>query len=456
MTIEVTPVGIVCNLSCPYCYEHPLRDGGNFGNSKPYDVDKMLATIETYNSRFNLFGGEALLTDIKDLEIMWKWGHEKFGMSGMQTNAVLMTDEHIDLMVKYNVFPGISVDGPDDMNDSRWAGSLEKTREATKKSMGNIEKLAKMNRPPGIIITMWRGNVAKKNRNRFKEWLKWLDNLGISSIRLHLQQMDYKSVEETIGVSAEEAIEFALDIWQFQATELKNIVFDMFDDVSKNLNGGDGTTSCIFNVCDVFTTDSVQGVDGQGNKTNCGRVSKEGVDWLKTDDRGWERYVMLYNTPQEYNGCKDCRFFLPCKANCPGTVIDGDFRNRTVECLHWKVLFSLYEKVMVQNGETPISLHPKRKEIEKLTVEMWKKGINIYMRDAMAIIENDISADEYIRFTEIIASSNPQYNPQHLDHVDASGDLQQQLQTYPRVLDYWMKSKGLTFGQKRSKENTAC
>jgi hypothetical protein len=104
---------------------------------------------------------------------------------------------------------------------------------------------------------------------------------------------------------------------------------------------------------------------------------------------------------------------------------------------------------MVENGETPISLHPKRKEIEKLTVEMWKKGINIYMRDAMAIIDNNISADEYVRFTEIIAASNPQNNPQHLDHVDASGDLQQQLQTYPNVLDYWVKSKGLTFGHKR-------
>lgn len=454
MTIEVTPVGIVCNLSCPYCYEHPLRDGGNFGNSKPYDVDKMIAAIESYNQRFNFFGGEALLTDINDLEIMWKWGHEKFGMSGMQTNAVLMTDEHIELMIKYNVYPGISCDGPDDLNDSRWAGTLEKTREATKKTMANIEKLAKLGRPPGIIITMWRGNVAKKNRSRFKEWLKWLDNLGINSIRLHLQQMDYKSVEETVGVATEDAVEFALDIWEFQSTELKNIVFDMFDDVSKNLSGRDGSTSCIFNVCDVFTTDSVQGIDGQGNKTNCGRISKEGVDWIKTEDHGWERYVMLYNTPQEHNGCKDCRFFLACKANCPGTVIDGDFRNRTVECLHWKVLFSLYEKVMVDNGEVPISLHPKRKEIEEITVALWKRGINIYMRDAITLVEGDVSVEEYVNFIKVIENSNPQRNPNHLDHSDSTGMIREELESYPNALEYWKKHKGLSFGARPQLKKT--
>jgi uncharacterized protein len=450
MTIEVTPVGVVCNLSCPYCYEHPLRDGGNFGNNKPYDVDKMIAAIESYNQRFNFFGGEALLTDIKDLEIMWKWGHEKFGMSGMQTNAVLMTDEHIELMGKYNVFPGISCDGPDDLNDSRWAGTLEKTRESTKKTMANIEKLSKLGRPPGLIITMWRGNVAKKNRTRFKEWLKWLDDLGVRSIRLHLQQMDYKSVEETVGVSTEDAVEFALDIWEFQSTQLKNIVFDMFDDVSKNLAGLDGTTSCIFNVCDIFTTDSVQGIDGQGNKTNCGRISKEGVDWIKTDDHGWERYVMLYNTPQEHRGCKDCRFFLACKSNCPGTVIDADFRNRTVECLHWKVLFSLYEKVMVENGQTPISLHPRRKEIEELTVEMWKRGINIYMKDALSIIENDVPVNEYLGFIEVIKNSNPQNNPNHLDHSDSNGDIKRKLTAFPNAMEYWKKYKGLSFGERPS------
>ena len=42
MSIEVSPVGVTCNLSCPYCYEHPMREAGNF-NEKPYDLDKMIA-----------------------------------------------------------------------------------------------------------------------------------------------------------------------------------------------------------------------------------------------------------------------------------------------------------------------------------------------------------------------------------------------------------------------------
>jgi len=42
---------------------------------------------------------------------------------------------------QYKVMVGISIDGPDSLNDVRWAGSLEKTREQTAKIEATIKRL---------------------------------------------------------------------------------------------------------------------------------------------------------------------------------------------------------------------------------------------------------------------------------------------------------------------------
>jgi uncharacterized protein len=181
MTIELEPVGVVCNLSCPYCYEHPMRDAGNF-RQKTYSVEKMLEGLAKEGGNFTLFGGEPLLTDIDDLETIFKWGYERYKANGIQTNGVLITDRHIEMFKKYNVHVGVSLDGPDEMNDTRWAGSLEKTREATRKSFEAIKKLLANKISLGLIITVHKKNGLPKYRDRFKAWVKELQSWGVDGL----------------------------------------------------------------------------------------------------------------------------------------------------------------------------------------------------------------------------------------------------------------------------------
>ena len=138
MTVEVLPLGVTCNLSCGYCYEHPIRDAGNF--EKEYDMDKMKNALSKHPTNFSIFGGEPLLVPIKDLEELWRWGYERNKYNSIQTNGTLITDDHIELFKRYKVHVGMSMDGPDEMNDSRWAGSLEKTRLMTKRSNDSLKK----------------------------------------------------------------------------------------------------------------------------------------------------------------------------------------------------------------------------------------------------------------------------------------------------------------------------
>jgi uncharacterized protein len=124
-------------------------------------------------------------------------------------------------------------------------------------------------------------------------------------------------------------------------------------------------------------------VEGHGERSNCGRTNKEGIDFVKADRPGFERYLALYHTPQEDGGCQGCRFFLACKGQCPGTAIDGDWRNRTEYCELWKKLFRHIEERLLERGAFPISVQPNRVHLERVMLQAWTSGTNPTLHQAI-------------------------------------------------------------------------
>lgn len=377
MSIEVSPVGVTCNLSCPYCYEHPMREAGNF-NEKPYDLEKMIQGLEREGGQFSLFGGEPLLTDMETLEGLWKYGFEKWGRNGIQTNGTLITDQHIELFKKYKVHVGISLDGPEELNDARWAGSVSETRRRTQMSMDAIGKLCDAGIPPSFIVTLHQLNASPERLPRLKQWFRYWDSRGVYSSRLHVLEIEYDAVEETMALTDERNIDVMLEMAELES-EMTNIRFDIFRDIKLMLLGDDSHTTCTFHECDPYTTEAVRGISGQGESENCGRANKEGINFLKAAQRGYERQMALYHTPQEYGGCKGCRFFVMCKAQCPGTGVRYDWRNRTDKCQMYFKLFEYFEKQYEQAGVLPLSRSPELKRIENILWNQWaeQKRANI-------------------------------------------------------------------------------
>ena len=398
MSLELSPMGVTCNLSCPYCYEHPMREAGNFlaGDAKkPYDVDLMIESLSKHNSRFSLFGGEPLLTAIEDLEKIWKWGYDRYQFNGIQTNGTLITDQHIELFKKYKVHVGISVDGPDELNDTRWAGSLENTRKRTAMSMRAIDRLLEEGHIPSFIVTLHKLNASPERLPRLKDWFREMDRRGVYSSRLHPLEIEYSGIGDTLALSPERNAQVMLEMAELELS-LKNLKFDLFGDMKKILLGQDNDVTCTFHNCDPYTTDAVQGVDGMGNLGNCGRSNKEGIDFIKSEQRGYERQMALYHTPQEHGGCKDCRFFIMCKAQCPGTGINQDWRNRTDGCLMFYTLFEHFEKDYLSKGILPLSQSPILKKLEQTMYDFWAQGQRAEIdRGAFKIINNQPTTGSY-------------------------------------------------------------
>jgi|GEM_PF-428894 len=373
MTVELRPLGVACNIACGYCYQNPQREAGNF--RQPYDLERMKAAAEREGGPFTLFGGEPLLLPLADLEELFRWGHEKYGSSGIQTNGVLIGDEHVALFKKYNVEVGVSVDGPGELNDLRWHVSLERTRRNTGLTLANIERLCREHRPPGLIITLHRRNADADALPRLHEWMRWLDGLGVCSVRLHLLESESEFVRKSYGLSDEENVRALLSFAELQH-ELKNVRFDALDEMERGLLGHDQNTSCVWHACDPYTTQAVRGVEGSGRSSNCGRTNKDGVDFMKAERHGFERYLALYQTPQEHGGCRGCRFFLMCKGQCPGTAVGGDWRNRSELCGVWKRVFIHLEKRLILRDQTPLSIHPVRRRLERHLINRWSRGGN--------------------------------------------------------------------------------
>jgi len=384
MSVELRPLGVRCNIRCRYCYQNPERDAGNVLSS--YDMQRMKEAVEQIGGGFTLFGGEPLMVPEEDLETLWAWGLEKYGKNGIQTNGTLINDNHVRMFKAYRVHVGISVDGPGELNDVRRSGTRSKTRADTARTLAAVERLCREGVAMSLIITLHRGNATRDKLPIVHDWLRQLDDLGLRSARLHALEVESEAIRDAYALSDEENVAAFSSLMELEK-ELKNVRFDAFEDLRSMLLGEDQKTTCIWNACDPYTTRAVQGVEGNGQRSNCGRTNKEGIEFVKSDTEGFERYLALYRTPQEHGGCKGCRFFLMCKGQCPGTAIDGDWRNRSVHCRVWMTLYRRLERELLDEGRTPVSVRPDREAIEAEFLASWAGGRNAYMANVIAQIE---------------------------------------------------------------------
>jgi hypothetical protein len=88
-----------------------------------------------------------------------------------------------------------------------------------------------------------------------------------------------------------------------------------------------------------------------------GRTNKDGIEYLKALQSGLS-VTWRCTTPLTNAAAARPAVFLACKGQCPGTAIDGDWRNRTEPCAVWMALFTMLEEEMLALGEEPISCHP--------------------------------------------------------------------------------------------------
>jgi uncharacterized protein len=324
-----------CNLDCKYCYERKYRH--KYKPKADYNLDLVLKRMEEFkNLEMSLHGGEPLAMPKKDVERILAKMYELQGRSGIQTNGTLIDEEYIEMFKKYKTNVGISFDGPGELSEFRGPKTfnLDKT----------IERLVREGISTSIIIVISKSNAGTDERlKKLKNYLLELEKLGVTG------RLNPCAGAPECELDEKRLIEVYLDLARFCLE--RNLRWSPFTDIVHGLQGKPRV--CTFSGCDPFSTPSATVVLGDGSITNCMRTNQEGI-LLRHPVKMDIRSEILAETPQEYGGCKDCKYWTACYGGCPSAAINGDWRNRTYLCPLWKALFQFFENVLSFVEYSPI------------------------------------------------------------------------------------------------------
>jgi uncharacterized protein len=174
----------LCNLRCTYC--HSWKDGPNQRMSFEVLCKTIKEALEDSNTRtidFIWHGGETLImprafySKALWLQRYYKRDYQKIS-NGIQTNATLLDAEWIDFFKKYNFSIGVSLDGPDKINDRKriFKNGAPTSHIITEK----LKLLQQSGLKYGLLLVIDEDTIAMGP----KTLLTYLVNLGVTNIAL--------------------------------------------------------------------------------------------------------------------------------------------------------------------------------------------------------------------------------------------------------------------------------
>lgn len=163
-----------CNLGCPMCYQKTKLSTN--GEMTLEEIKQIIDQLPAW-SVLSLTGGEPFIRD--DFAAILEYGLKK-KRSTLLTNASLVTDSHIDLMVRNKLLlMAVSIDGIGDNHDGirKSAGLFDKAVETIMK-IQEKKKALRTNFPLIDIKTV----IMKENLGQLTDILGLADNLSADFI----------------------------------------------------------------------------------------------------------------------------------------------------------------------------------------------------------------------------------------------------------------------------------
>ncbi len=327
--VFVKPLGSLCNLDCHYCYY--LKNQISAGSSNKFRMDEKI--LEQYIIRhieatpedvinFSWHGGEPTLAGLdyyKKIVSLQK-NHQPRGVTiinGLQTNGTLLDDNWCDFFAKENFIVGISIDGPEIINDA-----YRKTPEGNSAFKKIIKgyKLLQSYKVPNEILCV----VNDKNVGYPIETYRFFKNLGAQYLTfIPLVIPDNKSAGK-VALGTVPSKEFGIflstifDEWVEQ--DIGKIKVQIFEEAAR-VAFNQGHTLCIFKK----TCGRVPVVEKNGDFYCCdhfvdadhlvGNICNNSLLDLLNSQKQKEFGEAKLNQLPDY--CHQCNVLDMCNGGCP-------------------------------------------------------------------------------------------------------------------------------------------
>lgn len=182
-----------CNLKCKYCFiENNIKNNNEIKNMNYNVIDNFLEKYSLYlksqkivSANIIFYGGEPLINwDI--VKYCVEKGRNLFPFNfSIITNGTLLNDEKLDLIKKYNVGIGISIDGPKIINDTNRIFK-NKTLSVYDTIINQIEQLKNHNINFSLSVTI--SDIFIKNQEKILNWIEKLDVRNVNYNLMHFNK----------------------------------------------------------------------------------------------------------------------------------------------------------------------------------------------------------------------------------------------------------------------------
>jgi uncharacterized protein len=381
--IMIFPIGPICNMDCKYCYYKDktkyYSDVQEFKMSVKLLEDFIKQYVEAHPGpviSFNWQGGEPTLRGLdffkKAVNLEKKYVPDNWQIkNNFQTNGLLINEEWASFFNEENFLIGLSLDGPNYLNDVYRKTKAEKN--TTKSVLESYQLLNKFDVETNILCVVNSSNVKKPSEvyNYYRK--NQMDFLQF----IPLVETDSKGNITERSVEPIEYGKFLIEIFDNWLLIDYGEVYVQFFEQCVNAWYGREPSLCMFKekcgkalamehngdiyACDHFVFPEYK--VGNINDTHL----KDLVQSSEQKKFGKNKYKKLTQK------CLECRYYFICHGGCPKNRLNE--KNTNYLCESYKIFFSYTEpffKEIVKGINK--SRHPRliKSEIKKIHENIWE------------------------------------------------------------------------------------
>lgn len=349
-SLLIKPASAVCNLDCSYCF-YLDREADPYKElpARRMTDDTLERLVEGYmaysapQSTFAFQGGEPTLAGLpffqKLIEFQKKYGKNGHAVANaIQTNGVLLDDEWARFFREYNWLIGVSLDGPEEINDLY---RYNKAGHGTwKRVIQSIQTLKKHRVDFNILCVLNEANVEKP-----RELYKFYKSLGVDNIQfIPLAEFNPDGSRMPFTITAKQYGKFLREIFDLWWPDRRTIRIRFFDNIAEAVAGLKPGSCTMHETCDSYCV-----VEYNGDVYPCDFFVEGNWKLGNTTQDSWEeiagrsrRYHFSQTKTIKHPECQVCEFQAICHGGCPKFRHGqkGRFEDLDYFCGAYKEIFS--------------------------------------------------------------------------------------------------------------------
>ncbi len=349
-SLLIKPASAVCNLDCSYCF-YLDREADPYKDlpARRMTLDTLERLVDTWlfysypASTFAFQGGEPTLAGLPFFETLV--GYQKqYGRNGqsvsnsLQTNAILIDENWARLFKEYNWLLGVSLDGPEDVNDVYRYN--KEGRGTWRRVIQSIDTLQKHRVEFNCLCVLSQANVDKP-----RDLYRFYRSLGVDNIQfIPLAEFEPGGAPQPFTITPQQYGRFLCEIFDLWWPDRRKVRIRFFDNTAEALAGMKPGTCTMHETCDSYVV-----VEYNGDVYPCDFFVESGwklgnmtLDSWSEIARRQRRLNFASKKTIAHPECQVCEYQSICHGGCPKLRHgpNGRFEELDYFCSAYKMIFA--------------------------------------------------------------------------------------------------------------------